>query len=163
MAIYSRNFTSKLTILFLLLFDDRIAISITFGNISHAMTANKPAKKCILFDLFARLCRCCGCAELASSVFNTMQNSAQYAKIWWKTCDEIDVTSAGIHTEAHIAKIKRTKHSYSTLYTLLSYRSINLTASCFFSLTATLNYSSTLWRKKLKKPLKEKQSLNFSF
>ena len=50
-------------------------------HLSHAMTANKPAKKCILFGLFSRLCRCCGCAEFACSVFNTTQNNAQYAKI----------------------------------------------------------------------------------
>ena len=63
--------------------DDRIAISIKFGNISHAMTANKPATKCAtrsgcLFGLFSRLCRCCSCAELASSVVNTTQNNYQY-------------------------------------------------------------------------------------
>lgn len=64
--------------------DNGIAIYITFDDISHAMMAEKPAKKfaaCseFLFRLFSHFHGFCGCTELASSI--TMQHNSWYGMI----------------------------------------------------------------------------------
>ena len=66
--------------------DDGIAIYITFNDISHAMMAEKPAKKfaacsefllCFIYFLISHAY--CGCTELASSI--TMQHNSWYGMI----------------------------------------------------------------------------------
>ena len=134
-----------------------IAISITFGNVSHAMTANKPAKKCILFGLFSRLCRCCGCAELASH--------AKQCSICEDLMENVQRNRRDFPRHLHRGSHRENKTGQTFLLGVghiikLSFNQFD--GQLLVSLTANFKLHLHSLEKE-KKPLKEKQPLNFSF